>query len=295
MLAFAYNGFGRSSLLTADFGRGIDNLKKGIPIAEKLGNLEEAGYSTGFLGMIYSSIGEFDTGMAHIERAVSIAQGIRNLTREAQALFLIGVCQGLRGNWKTVLAVLESNIEMALEIGDAVTAGAGMAWKGHATFMTGNREGGVASMREAIEFLQETGTRILFSLINGWLAESHALMGSPKEANQFAEKSFQEIERGERWGETIAIRALAMAAALETHPDWNRVEAHMQESLRLAEERGERPQLAIGCFRYAELLKQKGDSARAREQVVQATALLSEMEMPWWLEQAEELGKRLAG
>ena len=118
-------------------------------------------------------------------------------------------------------------------------------------------------------------------------------MGSPKEANQFAKKSFQEIEHGERWGETIAIRASAMAAALETHPDWNRVEAHMQESLRMAEERGERPQLAIGCFRLAEIMHKKGDLDAAHDQLNQATTLFREMEMTWWAEQAEALRGRL--
>ena len=67
----------------------------------------------------------------------------------------------------------------------------------------------------------------------------------------------------------------------------------MRESLSLAEERRGRPQFAIGCFRYAELLKQKGDSAQGQEQLGKATALFSDMKMTWWLEQAEALGKNL--
>ena len=67
----------------------------------------------------------------------------------------------------------------------------------------------------------------------------------------------------------------------------------MRESLSLAAERRERPQFAIGCFRYAELLKQKGDLERATEQLNQAAALFREMEMTWWLDQAERLRKTL--
>ena len=62
----------------------------------------------------------------------------------------------------------------------------------------------------------------------------------------------------------------------------------------LAEERGARPELAISHFRYAELFRKKGDHDAAREQLDQATALFRDMEMTWWLEQAEELGKTLA-
>lgn len=66
----------------------------------------------------------------------------------------------------------------------------------------------------------------------------------------------------------------------------------MGEGLRLAEERGELPDLALTHFRYAELLQQKGDQAEAREQLDQAIALFREMDMPWWLEQAEELREK---
>ena len=67
----------------------------------------------------------------------------------------------------------------------------------------------------------------------------------------------------------------------------------MQKSIRLCEARGQRPLLAIGHFRYAELLQGKGDLEGAREQVKQATALFQEMEMTWWLSQAKTLMKRL--
>ena len=67
----------------------------------------------------------------------------------------------------------------------------------------------------------------------------------------------------------------------------------MLESLGLAKERGARPDLAITHFRYAELLHKKGDRADALEQHHQATALFRDMEMTWWLEQADALGKSL--
>ena len=57
--------------------------------------------------------------------------------------------------------------------------------------------------------------------------------------------------------------------------------------------RGARPDRAITHYRYAELLHEKGDPEQAREQFAKATALFRDMEMTWWLEQVEELGKRL--
>ncbi len=84
-----------------------------------------------------------------------------------------------------------------------------------------------------------------------------------------------------------------MTAALNSPPDWKGADTHMGESIRLSRERGERPFLAVTHFRYAECLHKKGDLDAAREHLEQAEALFREMGMDWWMEQAEELGKRL--
>ena len=91
----------------------------------------------------------------------------------------------------------------------------------------------------------------------------------------------------------MAHRALAIMEARAKRPSWSKVEQHMETSLRLAKERGGRPDLAITCYRYAELLCEKRDLEQARENLSKATMLFTEMEMTWWREQAEALRGRL--
>jgi hypothetical protein len=67
----------------------------------------------------------------------------------------------------------------------------------------------------------------------------------------------------------------------------------MGESLRWAEERGDRPGQAIGCFQYASLLHDKGDLEQAKKYLKQAEDLTKEMNMAWWLEQTKELKEKL--
>ncbi len=67
----------------------------------------------------------------------------------------------------------------------------------------------------------------------------------------------------------------------------------MGEGLRLAEERGELPDLALTHFRYAEILHSRGHLKQSRENLDQAFEFFLDMEMTWWLEQAEELRERL--
>ena len=128
-----------------------------------------------------------------------------------------------------------------------------------------------------------------------YVAEVSALDGEPARATELALEVLSLAETtGQTTGNTVAQRALALAAAQETPPDWEKVNEHMEESTSLADQTGARPNLVIGHFRYAELLKQKGDLTQASEQLEQATSLFREMEMPRWLEQAEVLRKTLA-
>jgi hypothetical protein len=106
------------------------------------------------------------------------------------------------------------------------------------------------------------------------------------------ERSLEILQFGERWGEVIARRALAMVSAGTTDPDWGAVDEHMQASLRLARERGERPNLALAHLRHAEILHKKGDLGRARVEIKQASKLLLDMEMTWG-GQAEALRGRI--
>ncbi len=166
-----------------------------------------------------------------------------------------------------------------------------------AAFNSGERENGIAAMLEGLRICESTGSHKQISLVRAGLAECFALAGDATNARQSVQRSLELQQYGEREGEASAYRALAIAAAKEATPDWSEVDEHMKHSLRLARERGERPNLAIGHFRYAELLRDKGGKAdlkRARAELGKAARLFGEMDMPWWQEQARALKAELS-
>ena len=131
-------------------------------------------------------------------------------------------------------------------------------------------------------------------IFDAWLAELLVLEQDPEGAAEICQKIARlKKETGQGTGDVNMHRVLGMIAMQETPPDWNKVGEHMAESIRLARERGAAPELAITHFRYAGLHRQKGDLAGAREQLDLANGLFSEMEMTWWLEQAEVIEKNL--
>ena len=116
------------------------------------------------------------------------------------------------------------------------------------------------------------------------------LSGDAVEARKVAEEYTEVLQKGNRLGQIQVERALGIADALEGSADWRR---HFEESIRFATERKARPELGISHFRYAEALAQTGDVIPARSQLETAEALLREIGMNWWLEQANALRNKL--
>ena len=115
------------------------------------------------------------------------------------------------------------------------------------------------------------------------------------EAERFANIVIGYSQFGERMGEALAYRSLAIAAVHRSSPDWNLADAQMSESVRIAHEKGERPFLAGNYFQHAEILHKKGDHAAALARLSKAEKLFTEMEMAWWSQQAAALRARIEG
>ena len=293
MLALPYNVIGRTCLFTSEWTKGVDYLEKGIPMLERLGNLDEVNYSTGLLGTIYGFMGDFEKAVYLTNKALEISINTGNKTREALSCIYLEAINCVRGSWNDALKHGTQAIEISRQIENPVIEGLGIWLMGYATFHEKRRQKGIDMLRAGIEKIEATGSTFTLGLGYGWRAEAHALTGQKEEAEFCASKAFDLAKIGERWGEVLAYRALAIGGAKKKPTDWNKVDIHMGESLRWAEERGDRPGQAIGCFQYASLLHDKGDLGQAKKYLKQAEDLTKEMNMAWWLEQTKELKEKL--
>ena len=225
------------------------------------------------------------------ETSLKISQESGNKSREALSYVILASINNDHGDWRAAIKYGAKAIDIARSIGDVFTAGLGMSFKGYGTFMSGERQEGIELMQAGCQTVEATGSHMVLSLVYACLAEIHALADDPAMACSFADKSLQLGHHGEKEGEVIAYRALALAAAKQSPPAWDEVDAHMRQSIRLAEETGARPGLGVSNFRYSDLLREKGDLARASEHLRNAAGLFREMGMAWWLEQAEQRGE----
>ena len=245
------------------------------------------------LALIHGQVGEHHKAVDLAENALEISKEIGNKSREAMSHVYFSKLYDDHGDWSAAIEHGGTAIDIARSIGDVFTAGSGMVLKGYATFMSGEREGGIGLVQAGCQTVEAIESHMVLSRFYAWLAEIHALAGAPEAARSVAGKSLRLGKFGERGGEVVAWRALALAAARQSPPAWDDADAHIQQSIRLAGDNGARPDLAVGCFRYADLLREKGDLARAGEQLRTAAGLFSEMGMAWWLQQAKRLSKHL--
>ena len=87
--------------------------------------------------------------------------------------------------------------------------------------------------------------------------------------------------------EVYALRLLGEVAAQRDPPDVETAEGHYRSAMALAHERGMRPLIAHCHLGLGKLYRRTGKREQAHEHLTTATTMYREMDMRFWLEQAE--------
>ena len=286
--AFSNHVMGRACYLTGDYAKGVEYMEQGIAISERLGNIPEVSYSCGFSADCYAWMGEFGRAFPLAERSLELAVASGDLSRQGGSNWYLSAVLCMHGDWERGLEAANRCADFARRIGGAYLIGAGVSLQGWTRFMLGEQKSGIALLKEGFDLIQNSGSLQGTGLYASMVADHLALAGRREEAVLYANKALDFYKAfGEGNGEAPAQRALGLAAALAPEPDWTKVDWHMNESLRAARQRGERPHLAIALLRHAELLQRRNDNEAARSQRAEARRLFTEMGMQWWIGQSE--------
>ncbi len=277
LLATSYNLIGRSCLYTDEYTKGIRHIEEGLKLIKPFGKWDDIVYSSAILGLMLGLTGNFRKSIETIESAIELAKEHGILTFEAMAFGYLGSVQFWYGNWQEAIA----NCSMCIGISKRLDNSLPIIWaslfKGAAIFYSESQDKGLRFMREAIQMLVRTDSVLALRFFYSLFAECLAIHGGDLEAESVIQKAQALNQSGQKWGEIISCRTLALLAATESHPNWNQVESYMGRSIKLAKEREAHPELVVSLFRYADLLSQKGDKDRSES---------------YW-KQARDLGKKI--
>jgi tetratricopeptide (TPR) repeat protein len=118
------------------------------------------------------------------------------------------------------------------------------------------------------------------------LARAGLLLGRLDEARRLADRAVESLPSQPGF----AAHALHLLGDIATHPDGfdaERGETHYREALALAEPRGMRPLIAHCHLGLGRLCQRTSKQQEAQEHLTTAMTMYREMDMRFWLEQAE--------
>jgi tetratricopeptide (TPR) repeat protein len=248
-----------------------------------------------YLARALGELGRFAEGFGRLREAMQIAEEAGHVYSLLFPLFGLGTLALDQGDFAGAMAPLERGLDLCRtrEVPFLLPHFAGAL--GAAYHGTGRRAEGVALMEDAARaFAQRVAPLAAWPGRAAALGVAYLLEGRLADATRIAQDGLAAAQqRGERGVEGRLLRLLGDIAA---HPDRLEVdvaEAHYRQALALAEELGLRPLLAHCHLGLGALYRRTGKPEQAREHLTTATVMYREMDMRYWLTQAEAELKEL--
>jgi DNA-binding NtrC family response regulator/tetratricopeptide (TPR) repeat protein len=249
-----------------------------------------------FLVMSFAELGRFAEAAPYAAEAIRLAEPTHHES-VGLAQFAPSWLHLLRGDWAAARSLLERTIatyrtgNVVLNLPGAVATSAwGLAQLGEAReALTRLREGEQLLEREAAR-----GTLGRYGRAYCSLARAALLLGRLDQAQSLGVRALKYSPS--HFGSTA--HALHLLGDIATHPDRfdaESGEAHYRQALALAEPRGMRPLVAHCHLGLGTLYRRTGKRQETQEHLTTATTMYREMDMRFWLEQAEAELKDLEG
>jgi class 3 adenylate cyclase/tetratricopeptide (TPR) repeat protein len=244
--------------------------------------------SRAWMSMCFAERGEFADAIAAGEEALQIAE------TADRGYSLVCACAGLgntwliRGEFERALAVLERGLlQGSSEPIDR-------PWPLIASTL-GAAQTGLGRLDEALPLLEQAVERAIamklmanHPLRLARLGEAHLLVGQPETAFPIVAQAYDLArEHRERGHEAYVLRLLGEIWMRRETPDLDRADECYRKGLGLAEQLGMRPLQGQCHLGLSRLHRRRGQLEAAALEASSACELFSDMEMTFWLRQAE--------
>jgi tetratricopeptide (TPR) repeat protein len=218
--------------------------------------------------------------------------GLAEATQHAQT---VGIAYGSasslhlqRGDWAQARPLIEHGIAV-LRTANVVNLLAALASSAWVLAQHGESSEALNRLREGEELVEHLAARGVVAGNRGAyrsLGRACLLLGRLDEARSLADRGVEANQSQPGF----AAHALQLLGDIATHPDRfdaERGEAHYRQALTLAEPRGMRPLVAHCHLGLGKLYRRTGRDEQGQEHLMTATTMYREMDMRFWLEQAE--------
>jgi len=237
-------------------------------------------------------VGELAQGIGWAQEAVHIAETVgghsHSLTVACSALSYLHL---VKGDLQKALTLLDRSLQICRTAHLDVWLSWPQAQLGYA-YVHLHRSS------EALPLLEEAAKRPSLGVGIGyyfcWLSEAYLQAGRRDDAIEVGQRALDRARKSkERGQEAWALRLLGEISSQAVTPQIEKAEEHYRRAVTLAEELGMRPLIAHCHVGLGKLYCRGGSRQQAEEHLTTATAMMREMEMGLWLEEAEAELKEL--
>jgi len=246
-------------------------------------------YDRFWLVVSLAELGRFAEAAEYEAEAIRIAEPTHHAFTVGQAHRAASTLHLLKGDWAKARSLIEHGVAV-LRTGNVVIvlpwAIASSAW---VLAQLGEASEALSRLLEGEELLERQAAKGItgnLGLAYYSLGSAALLLGRLDEARSLGDRAVESSPRQPGF----AAHALHLLGDIATHPDRfdaENGEVHFRKALALAQPRGMRPLVAHCHLGLGKLSRRTGKREQAREHLATATTMYREMDMRFWLEQAE--------
>jgi tetratricopeptide (TPR) repeat protein len=239
-----------------------------------------------YLTWAFADRGKFNEGITHGHEGIRLAEALRHPLSLAVACWTLPYLHITRGELTDAVGLLERGLTLSREWNLIPLSVMTTGTLGYAYALSGRVVEGLPLLEHAQRATETMGFGSYHPLFLTYLGEAYVLADRLEDGLKLAERALTLArEGGQRPYEAWALRLISEVTArrdLAEHPV-----GHYGDALALAEKLEMRPLVAHCHLGLGKLYQRTGQREEAREHLATATTMYREMDMQFWLEQAE--------
>jgi class 3 adenylate cyclase/tetratricopeptide (TPR) repeat protein len=243
-------------------------------------------YTLACKGSVLADRGDFEIAHACFHEALSLLGGsthpVGNSVRNWISLAFIW-----EGRWEEAERVAVESSRIAENTRALLLLAVSRAMAGFVRWISGGQSEGLVQLRNAASWMESRRGRLYMSLYYGWLVQACLSEGRIDEARSYAARVLWRTRQGERLGEAVACRALAITAAKAR--DGPATEHWMQLAQTSALIRGSARETVLNEVAQGQILATQGQMKEARLTLTSAHTTLCSLGMYWHASASEEI------
>ena len=292
-LARLHHDRGDYRLAAATFRESLSALEAAGPSAMLFGVTPLVVVSTTYLAWSLAELGEFAEATRRAEESLRGAEALENPLALISACMSVGMVHLRQGNASAAMPPLEQGLQTCYTFGFTALTFHGIAASLGAAYALANRPAeAIPLLRKVAD--QSASMKLVSDHLLGAIPLGHVWLstGRLEDAAQVGRQALDLARKHRQRGhEVYALRLLGDVAARRDPSDVGEAVAHYRGAIGLAHELGMRPLAAHCHLGLGKLYRRSGKREQAHEHLTTATTMYREMDMRFWLEQAEvEMG-----